>query len=248
MADSILSQPFPVEQPAGRPLEHTLVLSRLATGQPAAPCTLSLVRRDQALYLRLVGDQLDLVFRAAWPDFFSLAATLLHLPESLPALSTAGDDDWTFSDEDLPDNIQPAADPGITLADLRPGDDARNWRLIARRFPWLFAKEVGFRQAQKYAQEILAGQATVKPAPSIGEQLKLDLARVRPHLGRIIHRLEGQYQFVYGYQSRIAEALGVPNEGGHRRRIKNVADALAREFGISTTTTTRPALKKAANG
>lgn len=63
---------------------------------------------------------------------------------------------------------------------------------------------------------------------STEEQLDLDLETARPHLDRIIQ--DGQ--LVYGHQTRIAEALGIPNQGSYRRRIQNVVRALAEEFGL----------------
>jgi hypothetical protein len=63
-------------------------------------------------------------------------------------------------------------------------------------------------------------------------QLDLDLEAVRPYLDNIIQ--DGS--FVYGYQSRIAEALNIPNQGSYRRRIKNVATALARQLDSTSTT------------
>lgn len=229
-------------------MEHTLALDRLpGPGQPAVPYQLSLVRHRTFLYLRLVGEGDDLVFRLNFRDFFLLAATLLHVPQDLaeqpPAAVEPQPQTWVFSgDDDLPDNIEPRRDHEITMADLRPGDDEYNWRLIVRRFPWLFAKDFGYKQAVKYAEQVSAAKAAQPDPLSTEAQLQLDLATVRPHLRKIIQ----QGQFVYGYQSRIAEALGIPNAGGSRRRIKNVADALAEQYEISTTTTTST-WKKAAN-
>lgn len=68
-------------------------------------------------------------------------------------------------------------------------------------------------------------------------QLERDLEAVTPYLDNIIR--DGR--FVYGYQSRIAEALNIPNEGSFRRRIKNVAAILAgQSYSTSTTAPTDP--------
>lgn len=65
------------------------------------------------------------------------------------------------------------------------------------------------------------------------DQLSADLVAIEPYLDNIIR----DDRFVYGYQSRIAEALRVPNEGGYRRRIKNVAAVLARRLDSTSTNT-----------
>lgn len=72
------------------------------------------------------------------------------------------------------------------------------------------------------------------------DELERDLAAVSPFLNNIIKGA----RFVYGYQSRIAEALNVPNQGSYRRRIKNVATAIALQLRDSTSTTTPANPKK----
>lgn len=89
-----------------------------------------------------------------------------------------------------------------------------------------------FEEWEKHVPSLQELQAEGGPS-----QLERDLAAVAPYLDNIIQ--DGR--FVYGYQSRIAEALNVPNEGSYRRRIKNVAAILAKQPDpTSTTSKTNP--------
>lgn len=121
------------------------------------------------------------------------------------------------ADTSLPLEIRDHAGRAITLDDLNRGSNKTE--MLTSRFPWLYDAE-----------------PMEANAPSLATQLQRDLDLVQPHLSKII---QGQ-SFVYGYQSRIAEALQIPNEGGYRRRIKNVASALLHRYSITTTTTTPP--------
>lgn len=92
-----------------------------------------------------------------------------------------------------------------------------------------------FADWEKHLPSLQEAEVEVGPV----DQLERDLAAVQPYLDNIIK--DGR--FVYGYQSRIAEALAIPNEGSYRRRIKNVAAALARQLPApqedSTSTTAK---------
>lgn len=146
--------------------------------------------------------------------------------------------EWTFSDDDLPDNIEPQDRSLITMSDLRPStpeNAAYNWRLIVHRFPWLFAKDFEYKHAVKLAEQIATEQDTTGKAPAkIKSQLQLDLETIKPHLDEIIQ--DGQ--FVYGHQSSIARILGGKNDGGFRRnRVLPVEAALTKLISSATSTT-----------
>lgn len=156
--------------------------------------------------------------------------------------------EWVFNDgEDLPENIEPQDHPQITLSDLRPStpeNSSYNWRLIVRRFPWLFAKSFEFKQAEKYAEQVAAKQFTSNDAPAKApSQLQLDMKTIKPHLSEIIQN----GQFIYGHQSTIANLLGGKNDGAFRRnRILPVEAELKRL--ISSTTSTQFDRSGANNG
>lgn len=145
--------------------------------------------------------------------------------------------EWIFNEGDeLPVNIEPQEYSVITTNDLKPGPEnsAYNWRLIVRRFPWLFAKDFEYKDAVKFAQEVAQGGETGAVPPVKVSQLELDLEAIRPHLHEII-----QYgQFVYGHQSVIARLLGGKNDGGFRRnRVLPVEAALSASLTTSATST-----------
>lgn len=122
---------------------------------------------------------------------------------------------WQFRDnEELPENIRPG-DETITINDLRPGDSAHNWRLLVRRFPWLFAKDFEYKDAVKYAKEL-------NPVSGDGNQLSADLATVMPYLEEI-RRPDGSLN-----QSEIGRLIGCDNAGAGRRRIMRVITELER--------------------
>lgn len=161
--------------------------------------------------------------------WFSLEEPEEELP--LPRL----EQEWVFSDDDLPDNIEPQDNPEITINDLLPStpeNSMYNWRLLVHRFPWLFAKDYEYKQAVKYAEEVSAGKvATGNPRAAVHSQLRLDLEMIRPRLTEIIQ----SGQFVYGHQSVIARLLGGENHGGFRRnRILPVEAALSRLTSSAT--------------
>jgi hypothetical protein len=113
----------------------------------------------------------------------------------------------------------------VQIADLT-GDPFHDWPLIAARFqytlPWLVEVMHSDPAISRYLKGSQpASQIVSQASPS---QLWQDLNAIRPHLSRIVQN----GQFIYGHQSRIAEALGVPNQGSYRRRIQNVARALER--------------------
>ncbi len=149
--------------------------------------------------------------------------------------------EWIFKDgEDLPENIEPQDHPQITRSDLRPStpeNEAYNWKLIARRFPWLFAKSFGYKQAEKYAEQEAARQMISHDTPTQAKsQLQLDLETIKPYLGEIIR--DGR--FVYGHQSTIARLLGGTNDGGFRRnRVLPVEAALSKSRLITSATSTQ---------
>lgn len=149
--------------------------------------------------------------------------------------------EWVFNEgDDLPANIEPQEYSQITMGDLRTGPEnsAYNWRLIVRRFPWLFAKDFEYKDAVKFAAEV-AGQSAGPSLAKSKSQLDLDLEAIRPYLNEIIQ--DGQ--FVYGHQSVIARVLGGKNDGGFRRnRILPVETALAK-FISSATSTSAAALR-----
>lgn len=157
--------------------------------------------------------------------------------EELPLPPKPQQQEWIFkSGEDLPENIVPQDEPEITMSDLRPSTPENaeyNWRLIVRRFPWLFAKDYEYKNAVKYAEE-LANQKTVdnQPVKARG-QLYQDLETIKPYLSEIIQ--DGR--FVYGHQSVIARLLGGENHGGFRRnRILPVEAALLRSKLLTSAT------------
>jgi hypothetical protein len=141
----------------------------------------------------------------------------------------------------------------ITVQDLDGKNSQQRKALIYLRFnsDLKFKDGVGafedvdgymFEDWEKHLPALMEGGSSTGPGQN---QLELDLAAVEPFMDSIIQ--DGR--FVYGYQSRIAEALRVPNEGSYRRRIKNVAAVLARRLGparpardsISTTAPVKPA-------
>lgn len=114
----------------------------------------------------------------------------------------------------------------IRITDLT-GDPFHDWPLIVARFqysqPDLVEAILSDPRTARFVKRKVNNGDVLSPqiAPS---QLWQDLDAIRPHLAKIIQA----GQFVYGHQSRIAEALGVPNVGNYRRRILNVAGALER--------------------
>jgi len=134
----------------------------------------------------------------------------------------------------------------ITMNDLT-GDPFHDWPLIVARFQHSLPDLVEVIYSDPKLTRYLRGQprdTAAQPAAQAGpSQLWLDLDAIRPHLSLIVQ--DGQ--FVYGYQSRIAEALGVPNQGNYRRRIQNVVSALQRTLIRNSNTsnvaaTPRPAI------
>jgi len=119
----------------------------------------------------------------------------------------------------------------IRITDLT-GEPFHDWPLIVARFqntlPWLIEVIMSDPAITRYLK--IKNEDTTPPAAG-PSQLWQDLDAVRPHLSKIVQA----GQFVYGYQSRIAEALGIPNQGSYRRRIQNVARALERTL-IKTST------------
>src|SRR3990172_5610632 len=111
----------------------------------------------------------------------------------------------------------------IQITDLT-GDPFHDWPLIVARFqytlPWLVEVILSDPKTARF----LKGHEVAEPPPVQAgpSQLWLPPAIVLPHLPKIIQN----GQFTYGHQSRIAEALGVPNQGSYRTRIQNVASAL----------------------
>ncbi len=130
----------------------------------------------------------------------------------------------------------------IQITDLT-GDPFHDWPLIMARFqntlPWLveviLSDPATARYVKGYKSETQAEPYTAEEQ-RMGDKARLwlDLDMVRPHLPKIIR----QGQFTYGHQSRIAEALGVPNQGSYRTRIQNVVSALQRTLIRPKTSTT----------
>lgn len=124
----------------------------------------------------------------------------------------------------------------IKLEDLN-GDPYHDWPLIAARFEYSLPDLV--EAIREDRSRFLKGQAEPEQPqrqPAGPSQLWLDLDAIRPHLSKIVQR----GQFTYGHQSRIAEALGVPNSGSYRRRIQNVVSALQRTV-VKPSSSTAPA-------
>jgi hypothetical protein len=115
-------------------------------------------------------------------------------------------------DNSLPLEIRDHAGRSITMEDVNRAGQKEE--LLSARFPWLYDVE-----------------PIESNAPPLVTQLQRDLELVQHHLSKII---DANNKFIYGYQSRIAEVLKIPNQGGYRRRIKNVASALAHQYEIST--------------
>lgn len=130
--------------------------------------------------------------------------------------------DWVYGTDDLPENIEPQRRPRITVNDLRPGDSEYNWKLIVERFPWLFAKDFEYKQATKYAEQVSGQKMTAIEPGSPAGQLAADVAACLPILDQVVNK----GRLVYGHQARIAEALGITNEGGNRKRILAVRNEL----------------------
>jgi len=127
-------------------------------------------------------------------------------------------DNWIFASDDLPENITPQDHPAITMSDLRPGDSEYNWKLLVRRFPWLFAKDFEYKQAAKYAEEI----AVSKTGASV-DPLASDMALVMDSLDTIT-RADGSIN-----QSEVGRLIGVPNAGqSNRKRIMRIVQELER--------------------
>lgn len=139
----------------------------------------------------------------------------------------------------------------IQITDLT-GDPFHDWRMIVARFqntlPWLVEVILSDPVTARYVKGHKGG---AQPEPYAAEEqrlgnkarLWLDLDMVRPHLSEIVQHGE----FTYGHQSRIAEALGVPNQGNYRRRIQNVVSALERTLirnsnSSNTANAPRPAI------
>lgn len=124
----------------------------------------------------------------------------------------------------------------IRLQDLT-GDPHHDWPLIVARFQHTLPDLVELIYTDPAISRYVKEQA--QPAQVKPSQLWQDLDVIRPHLPKIVHN----GQFVYGHQSRIAEALGIPNQGSYRRRIQNVVSALQRTvIKNSTSTTAAPEL------
>lgn len=151
-----------------------------------------------------------------------------------------------------PGIIRAAADAGaetfnrVQIGDLN-GDPFHDWPLIAARFqhslPWLVEVMQSDPAIARYLRGIQAASSAQPAAPTAPSQLWQDLDAIRPHLSKIIQN----GQFTYGHQSRIAEALGVPNQGSYRSRIQNVVSALQRTLirnstqnSTSSTASTNP--------
>jgi hypothetical protein len=212
--------------------------------KPARPVHLDLFGKGEDLYFRLTGEGgRDLVLRVNRQALLAALGLGERRDPAPPGLETPA---WRFGADDLPDNIEPVRGHEITMADLRPGDDAHNWRLIARRFPWLFAKEYSFKQAVKYAETLAALPAGEGPEAG---PIEADLEKCLPYLDDLT-RKDGSLN-----QAAIARILGGKNAGAfHYDRVLPVVERLEQylvEDSTTTTTTTgltsgEPARKRGA--
>lgn len=130
-----------------------------------------------------------------------------------------------------PDDTEAEIFNRVKITDIT-GDPFNDWPLIVARFqhslPWLVEVIRSDPIINRYLKNKIEDTPPAQGTPS---QLWQDLDAVRSHLPKIVQN----GQFTYGHQSRIAEALGVPNQGSYRRRIQNVARAIERTL-IKTST------------
>lgn len=179
------------------------------------------------------------------PDqLMQLFGNLDQLPEKMPPADTGvihaeidQPEAQPFSrqpdDKPFPEELLPHSGRAITRADLaRGGSSAARWALLGQRYPWLFKQEEAVKPPATMKDIDRLARKTAASLPEAArnpdhDQLKQDLAAVKPHLDRIIQNGE----FVRGHQSRIAECLGVVNGGvTNRRRIKKIEKVLVKKF------------------
>jgi hypothetical protein len=196
-----------------------------------APVTLRVFIRGAMGYV-MIGEQLALTS----PSIAKLVVELRLAADILAAQASRGESDQlvravlknvrlprydTFDADGLPENIKPASCPSqITMADLRSPDpysnvlgraDAEhNIRMLALRFPWLYARDVDHKEAEKIAEEALQ-----QP-----DQLAADLALVEPLLDRIVVGDKIN-------KSEIARTLGLrPTSATNSTRVQAVVKVL----------------------
>ncbi len=102
----------------------------------------------------------------------------------------------------------------ITADDLT-GDPAHDWSLISARFPWL-----SDTVPTEYSKANGNGRLQVQPI----DQLGLDMEMVKDIAAELI---DDDGKPIWGAQSRIAKALGLPSTGGvYRNRILDILEKL----------------------
>lgn len=188
-------------------------------GQRPVAVSLGLIgRSERAAYLAIEGRGLPRLELAGNP--IDMVDTLKTLIEQIsPRL---GDEAGVIYDQGGVERYGL-----IQLEDLPTDNPDQCWWLIYERFKHSIpdVAELIFKEHLKGKD--LAEMAAAEARPP--SQVESDLATVEAAVERA-DLIDEAGQPVWGHQTRIAEALGIPNAGSsNRRRIKAVARALVRK-------------------